>query len=117
MIRVLRNRKRAIALCIALTYGLNVFAPGVSYALTSGPTQPEVLAFQPAGTNDTGQTCSRAISRTTYRCWNCRGQTAAIRLTSPIRSGGTMDQESSWVGFGWSLNPGTINRQMRGTAG
>jgi hypothetical protein len=26
----------------------------------------------------------------------------------------TMDQEASWVGLGWNINPGTINRNMRG---
>ena len=25
-----------------------------------------------------------------------------------------MDDEASWVGLGWTLNPGAINRQMRG---
>jgi hypothetical protein len=25
-----------------------------------------------------------------------------------------MHQDASWVGLGWSLNPGTVNRQMRG---
>ena len=29
-------------------------------------------------------------------------------------SGGSMDQEASWVGFGWSLNPGVMNRTVRG---
>jgi hypothetical protein len=30
-------------------------------------------------------------------------------------SGGiTMDQEASWVGLGWNINPGTISRNMRG---
>ncbi|MGC4102995.1 PA14 domain-containing protein [Ferruginibacter sp.] len=26
----------------------------------------------------------------------------------------SMDQEASWVGLGWNINPGTINRNMRG---
>jgi hypothetical protein len=26
----------------------------------------------------------------------------------------TIDQEASWVGLGWNINPGTINRNMRG---
>ncbi len=26
----------------------------------------------------------------------------------------TMDQEASWVGLGWNVNPGVINRNMRG---
>ena len=29
-------------------------------------------------------------------------------------AGVTMDQEASWVGLGWNLNPGVVNRVMRG---
>jgi hypothetical protein len=29
-------------------------------------------------------------------------------------AGVSMDQEASWVGLGWNLNPGTVNRNMRG---
>src|SRR5690606_5213929 len=29
-------------------------------------------------------------------------------------SGVTMDQEASWVGLGWNLNVGQINREVRG---
>ncbi len=29
-------------------------------------------------------------------------------------AGATMDQEASWVGLGWNINPGTVNRNMRG---
>ena len=25
-----------------------------------------------------------------------------------------MDQEASWVGLGWNINPGTITRNLRG---
>ncbi|MGN6490520.1 MAG: hypothetical protein ACTHLE_00885 [Agriterribacter sp.] len=28
--------------------------------------------------------------------------------------GPTIDQEASWVGLGWNVNPGTVNRSMRG---
>ncbi|WP_207516076.1 PA14 domain-containing protein [Longitalea luteola] len=30
------------------------------------------------------------------------------------QSGVTMDQEASWVGLGWNINPGVISRNMRG---
>jgi hypothetical protein len=30
------------------------------------------------------------------------------------RSGISMDQEASWVGLGWNINPGTITRNLRG---
>jgi hypothetical protein len=29
-------------------------------------------------------------------------------------SGITMDEEASWVGLGWNINPGSITRNMRG---
>lgn len=29
-------------------------------------------------------------------------------------SGVTIDQEASWVGLGWNINPGTVTRNMRG---
>lgn len=29
-------------------------------------------------------------------------------------SGITPDQEASWTGLGWNINPGVINRNMRG---
>ncbi|KAB1064893.1 hypothetical protein [Salibacter halophilus] len=35
-------------------------------------------------------------------------------ITLNYNAGVTMEQEASWVGLGWTLNPGAINRQMRG---
>jgi hypothetical protein len=35
-------------------------------------------------------------------------------LTLNYQAGISMEQEASWVGLGWSLNPGSITRQMRG---
>lgn len=30
------------------------------------------------------------------------------------QSGAGIEEEASWVGTGWSLNPGAVNRSMRG---
>lgn len=35
-------------------------------------------------------------------------------LNLAYRSGSGMDDEASWVGYGWSLNAGSLNRQLRG---
>lgn len=35
-------------------------------------------------------------------------------VTLGYNSGITMDQEASWVGLGWNINPGAITRNMRG---
>lgn len=35
-------------------------------------------------------------------------------LSLSYRAGISPQQEASWVGLGWSLNPGVINREVRG---
>lgn len=83
--------------------------PSVTYALTSGPAQPETKGFQPAGVSDMVDL-----------------QTGDFKYNIPLldidgypinlnyASGVGMDDEASWVGLGWSLSPGAINRQVRG---
>jgi hypothetical protein len=46
-----RSRK-AIAATFLLTLFTQTFFPAVSYALTSGPTQPEATNFEPVDTTD-----------------------------------------------------------------
>ncbi|HMD00639.1 MAG TPA: hypothetical protein VKH37_10820, partial [Ferruginibacter sp.] len=35
-------------------------------------------------------------------------------LNISYTSGGSMDEEASWVGSGWNINPGTVSRVMKG---
>jgi len=42
----IRSRK-AVAATFLTILVTNIFAPGISYALTSGPTQPEATSFEP----------------------------------------------------------------------
>ena len=35
-------------------------------------------------------------------------------VTMAYHSGAALEEDASWVGFGWSLNPGSINRNARG---
>ncbi|GAB2700613.1 hypothetical protein GCM10027037_26840 [Mucilaginibacter koreensis] len=102
---------RKIAILLLFTFGVNLITPLASYALTSGPDQPEVKGFQPAGVSDMVDL-----------------QTGSFKYNIPLldidgypinlnyQSGGGIDDEASWVGLGWSLNPGAINRQVRGIA-
>ncbi|BDD12870.1 hypothetical protein FUAX_53020 (plasmid) [Fulvitalea axinellae] len=85
----------------------------VAYALTSGPTQPEVQGFEPFGTTDMVNLFSGDF---TYNIplFELPGPNGGYPFNLAYHGGITMDQEASWVGLGWSLNPGAINRQMRG---
>jgi hypothetical protein len=113
MIKVLQRRRKIIALFFSLLFVLQLITPSVVYALTSGPTQPEVQGFQPAGTSDMVNLFSGDFSYN-IPLFELPGPNGGYPFNLSYQSGIGMDQESSWSGLGWSLNPGTITRQMRG---
>lgn len=99
--------------CIAVFAGLNLlvqtFYPTIALALTGGPSQPEMQGFTPIGTSNMVDLSTGSF---TYNIPLMDVEGYPINLS--YHSGITMDQEASWCGLGWSINPGEINRQMRG---
>jgi hypothetical protein len=74
-----------------------------------GPDQPEVQSFTPIGTTDMVDPFTGDFS------YNIPLMDVDGYPINMAYSGGvTMDQESSWIGLGWNLNPGVVNRSMRG---
>ena len=104
-------RKIALFLCAVLV--MEVILPPLAHALTSGPTSPEVSAFTPVGTDNLVDLFTGDL---TYNIplFELPGPNGGYPFNLAYNSGITMDQEASWVGLGWSLNPGAINRNMRG---
>lgn len=113
MMKVFQQRRRIIALFFISLFVSELVAPTAVYALTSGPAQPETQAFQPAGTTDMVDLFSGDFSYN-IPLFELPGPNGGYPFNLSYQSGISMDQEASWVGLGWSLNPGAINRQMRG---
>ncbi len=86
-----------------------IIFPTVGYALTSGPSQPEVQSFQPIGVTEMVDPFSGDFSYNIPLV-----DVGGYPINMVYNSGITMDQEASWVGLGWNINPGVINRTMRG---
>lgn len=107
--KVLFRRQKAITIFMLLTFLVNTFLPTVSYALTSGPAQPEVQSFKPAGVSDMVNLESGDFK---YNIPLLDIDGYPINLS--YQSGTGIDDEASWVGLGWSLNAGAITRQVRG---
>src|SRR5215218_6285146 len=74
-----------------------------------GPSQPEMSSFKPAGTNDMVNLFTGDFS------YNIPLLDVGGYPVNVFYNGGiTMEQEASWVGLGWNINPGNINRNVRG---
>lgn len=102
-------RKKACALFMLFVFLFSLFEPSVALALTSGPSQPEVQSFEPVGTSDMVDLFSGDFN---YNIPLLDVDGYPINIS--YHSGITMDQEASWVGLGWNINPGVINRNVRG---
>jgi len=100
---------RIIAAFLAINILFEAIAPTCAFALTGGPSQPEVQAFTPVGTSDMVDPFSGDFSYN-IPLMDVDGYPINIGYSSGI----SMDQEASWTGLGWNINPGVINRGTRG---
>lgn len=108
-------RKRA-SVFLAVLMVFETIWPSVSLALTSGPSAPEFSSFEPVATTNMVNEFSGDF---TYNIpvLNIPGPDGGgYAMSLSYHSGESMESEASWVGYGWTLNPGAINRNKRGFA-
>jgi hypothetical protein len=74
-----------------------------------GPGQPEMQTFQSVNTSNMVDLFTGDFSYN-IPLLDVGGYPVNIHYTGGV----SMDQEASWVGLGWNINPGTISRNMRG---
>jgi len=106
---------RAIAMKLILLMVFQFFTPFMqtSYALTSGPGQQEYASFEPASTSDMVDLYSGDFNYN-IPLINIPGPNGGYPLNLAYHANVGMEQEASWVGLGWTLNVGAINRQLQG---
>ena len=107
--KLFRKNSRIICIKLLLVFLIQVLSPAVSFALTSGPTQPEVAGFAPIGTSEMVNVFTGDFSYN-IPLLDIDGYPINLVYNSSVG----MEDEASWVGLGWSLNPGSVNRAMRG---
>ena len=76
---------------------------------TTGPTQPEMQSFQSVNANNLVDLFSGDFSYNIPLL-----DVGGYPVNLHYQGGVTMEQEASWVGLGWNINPGVISRNMRG---
>lgn len=100
---------KSIAQVLLLSMVYQLLLPLRSYALTTGPSQPEVQSFEPVGTTEMVDMFTGDF---VYNIPLMDVEGYPINIS--YHSGIGVEQEASWVGLGWNINPGEINRSVRG---
>jgi len=110
----IRIKKRRIKAYLLLSIMLLETFSTATFALTSGPATPEVQSFAPIDHTQMVDLFSGDFSYN-IPLFELPGPNGGYPFNLAYSSSGvSMDTEATWVGLGWSLNPGAINRQMRG---
>jgi len=109
--KLFRNQPflRMLVAYVILAHLLQLCFPLEGFALTSGPSTPEVSGFSPIGATERVNLFTGDYSEN-IPLMDIEGYPLNISYSSNIG----MDQEASCVGLGWSINPGNISRTMRG---
>ncbi|MFV0249068.1 MAG: hypothetical protein ACK5H1_08955 [Tenacibaculum sp.] len=83
------------------------------YSQSQGPNAPEAASFEPVDATDM---VNLSTGDFTYvlPLLNVPSPEGGYPLALAYHAGIAMDQEASWVGLGWNLNPGAINRYVNG---
>lgn len=76
---------------------------------SGGPGQPEMQAFSSVNNANMVDLFSGDFSYSIPLL-----DVGGYPVNLGYRAGASMDQEASWVGLGWNINPGTISRNLRG---
>ncbi len=109
-----RKHLRIIALFLVLDFSIMLLSSTKAFALTSGPKAPEFSSFTPVATTDMVNLFTGDFNYNLPVIEIPGAEGGGYALSLSYQSGTTSEQEASWVGYGWSLNPGAINRHTRG---
>lgn len=104
---------KSLSIFMAFTFLTFMFNPTASYALSGGPGQPELEGFAPIGADNMVDLFTGDFSYN-IPLLNVPGPDGGYPINLSYAAGIDMEQEASWVGLGWSLNPGAVNREVRG---
>ncbi|RUT71313.1 hypothetical protein D0817_05405 [Flavobacterium cupreum] len=107
-----QKRHRIIATFFLLIF-FPTLLPNNLFASNNGPVAPEASSFEPIDATDMVNLISGDMSYV-LPLLNIPSPEGGYPLTLSNHAGIAMDQEASWVGLGWSLNPGAINRGVTG---
>jgi hypothetical protein len=105
---------RVFAIIMAMAIVNQTIFPTIVYGLTSGPKSPEFGVFNPVASTDMVNLATGDFQYNIPVLEIPGPDGGGYALSLGYNSGINSEMEASWVGLGWTLNPGAINRDTRG---
>lgn len=96
---------------LIMLFCVSFFTPNKIVA--QGPNASEAASFEPVDATDMVNLVTGDLTYV-LPLINVPSPEGGYPLALSYHAGVAMDQEASWVGLGWSLNPGAINRSVNG---
>ncbi|NRB84742.1 MAG: hypothetical protein HRU49_13390 [Winogradskyella sp.] len=93
-----------------LVVGILMFSTQLS---AQGPISPEASSFEPVDATDMVNLSTGSLTYV-LPLLNVPSPEGGYPIALSYHAGIAMDQEASWVGLGWNINPGAINRSVNG---
>ncbi len=111
--RLLRNTfiNRSISIFLLIVFIQPIFSPYYTFALTSGPHQPEFTSYEDAGSTDMVNLLTGDFGFN-IPILDVPGPEGNFSLPLSYHAGIGPEQEASWVGLGWNINTGAILRNI-----
>ncbi|MCR9133503.1 MAG: PKD domain-containing protein [bacterium] len=85
----------------------------INNAMAQGPVQPEAMQFEPVDVTDVVNLATGDFVYT-IPIMNVPGPAGDYPIVLSYHSGIGPNQPATWVGLGWTLNPGAVNRTLSG---
>lgn len=108
-VKLISKQKKKISTVLLTVMLSELLLPLKALALTSGPSQPEFQGFTPLATTSLVDPFSGDFS---YNIPLLDIEGYPLNLV--YRATSNIEEEGSWVGYGWNVNVGTLNRMVRG---
>ncbi|WP_159090779.1 hypothetical protein [Aquimarina aquimarini] len=108
-----KSSHRIIAIFFTITFLQTLIPYNQLWANNNGPNAPEAASFEPVDATDMVNLLTGDFSYV-LPLLNVPSPEGGYPLALSYHGGVAHNQEASWVGLGWNLNPGSINRNVNG---
>jgi hypothetical protein len=108
-----RNQFNRIIATFFLVIFFPTLVPSNLYASNNTPKSPEAASFEPVDATDMVNLITGQYSYV-LPLLNVPSPEGGYPLAMGYHAGIAMDQEASWTGLGWNVNPGAIDRSVNG---